>query len=857
MLFMPSYNSCFASDTTLGELSSSAQQCIAETKYSPTFGEGISFWELTPEKTKEACEEALASATDPQQTIDLLFGLSRLLLAEEKYTEAHSILEVLKEKGHPQGTMWLADRYYFGDTVEIDLKKSCSLFKTAFDLGAVKAATGLFFCYRDGWGGEQDYAKALAYLEYGAENGSSDALTELADAYRTGGEGVSEDVNKARELLISEISRQNPEALRILATIGVNTPRDIVEFSWALQELIKLEKGQSHAAPTARYNLAWMNLRKDWQATVGDKFGFVPDPEVGLRYLIDLAESALGQDYLWNLIDTELGEVLSFDQGQRLIKKLGEVCMEVDRFDRSASITSCQNVAWVLHYGVFGPKNLAKAQTYREYAAEDLGDALAAIDAGWVYWSEDSLFDPEKANYFTYLGTKSPKAIERAYAFNNLGVIANYSYELDDHLSVSRNYFEKAVEANDSSEEKIAWPYINLARFYLYIPRFQNVEKALLLAEQATEIAEGEDFFVRFIRKNNIKNSWTQDDFANALEREIENSEMAYTELGYLMEDGGDFISALKWFLICDKLCKGEEATHSSDAVARIRLQIRGADFDKAEIAARDWISARTDQKTQTELASAGLNQDHRLLLKGDIFAVLFGAENYDQFDQLRTPLNDIYDFGGVLEERYGAIVDYIENPNRADITKKLNDLARNLTPHDHLIIYFAGHGYLDDETEEGFWFPVNAAREDDTEWISNSYLKRKIRKIKATNILVIADTCFSGALISRGISTSGQQYPSSALEKYLQTKSRIVISSGGTKPVMDGGGGRNSIFASALIDRMESFERPFTASDLYLALRDQVTENALALKYDQTPMKGTLPRSGHEGPDFVLIPTQ
>ena len=179
------------------------------------------------------------------------------------------------------------------------------------------------------------------------------------------------------------------------------------------------------------------------------------------------------------------------------------------------------------------------------------------------------------------------------------------------------------------------------------------------------------------------------------------------------------------------------------------------------------------------------------------------------------------------------------------------------MTPHDHLIIYFAGHGYLDEETEEGFWFPVNAAREDDTEWISNSYLKRKIRKIKATNILVIADTCFSGALISRGISTAGQQYPSSALEKYLQTKSRIVISSGGTKPVMDGGGGRNSIFASALIDRMESFERPFTASDLYLALRDQVTENALALKYDQTPMKGTLPRSGHEGPDFVLIPTQ
>ena len=191
----------------------------------------------------------------------------------------------------------------------------------------------------------------------------------------------------------------------------------------------------------------------------------------------------------------------------------------------------------------------------------------------------------------------------------------------------------------------------------------------------------------------------------------------------------------------------------------------------------------------------------------------------------------------------------------RSDITKVKR--INSLQPDDHLIIYFAGHGYLDEQSEEGFWFPVNAERDDDTNWISNAYLKRKIRKIPANNILVIADTCFSGALISRGIAVPQQEYASSALEKYLQTKSRVVISSGGTKPVLDSNGGRNSIFASALIEQIVSFDRPFTASDLYLALRDQVTENAQALDYDQTPMKGALPRSGHEGPDFVLIPTQ
>ena len=49
-------------------------------------------------------------------------------------------------------------------------------------------------------------------------------------------------------------------------------------------------------------------------------------------------------------------------------------------------------------------------------------------------------------------------------------------------------------------------------------------------------------------------------------------------------------------------------------------------------------------------------------------------------------------------------------------------------------------------------WLPRDADLEEDTNWISNSYLKRKLKSLKANNIIIIADSCFSGKLL-RGLS--------------------------------------------------------------------------------------------------------
>ena len=60
--------------------------------------------------------------------------------------------------------------------------------------------------------------------------------------------------------------------------------------------------------------------------------------------------------------------MLSPSQSRRLIEKLDEVCKANGSFDRLASIRSCENIAWIINFGLFGPANVEKALEYDEFS---------------------------------------------------------------------------------------------------------------------------------------------------------------------------------------------------------------------------------------------------------------------------------------------------------------------------------------------------------------------------------------------------------------------------------------------------------------------------------------------------------
>ena len=232
----------------------------------------------------------------------------------------------------------------------------------------------------------------------------------------------------------------------------------------------------------------------------------------------------------------------------------------------------------------------------------------------------------------------------------------------------------------------------------------------------------------------------------------------------------------------------------------------------------------------------------------GRYTALIIGNNNYEHLPSLKTAQNDTKEVAKILKEKYGFTIKILLDAKRSDILLELNNLRRDLTNQDNLLIYYAGHGWLDKEADEGYWLPIDAEKENMLAWVSNSSITASIRALKAKHVLVIADSCFSGKL-ARGIhivnKTPGYLY------RLSQKKARCVISSGGLEPVIDSGGkGDHSVFASAFLDALIENNGIMDSAQLFNSLRRPVMLNS-----DQTPEYSDIRKAGHEGGEFLFVP--
>jgi hypothetical protein len=174
------------------------------------------------------------------------------------------------------------------------------------------------------------------------------------------------------------------------------------------------------------------------------------------------------------------------------------------------------------------------------------------------------------------------------------------------------------------------------------------------------------------------------------------------------------------------------------------------------------------------------------------------------------------------------------------------------LTADANLLVYYAGHGYNDKETDKAYWLPVDATIDDQSNWIIADEITTGIKAIPARHVLVISDSCYSGTL-TRGLSDSIPR--PSEREQFLQRMaaghSRTLIASGGNEPVADNGSSGHSVFASALLRGLREMDKgQFTAGELY----NRYVLEAVAGQAQQTPVYALLQNSGHESGDFVFV---
>ena len=230
-----------------------------------------------------------------------------------------------------------------------------------------------------------------------------------------------------------------------------------------------------------------------------------------------------------------------------------------------------------------------------------------------------------------------------------------------------------------------------------------------------------------------------------------------------------------------------------------------------------------------------------------------------ENFSNLKSAARDADDLATVLGEIYGFETRTLINASRSQIIDALNEYRYSLLEEDNFFLFYAGHGTYDEETEEGFWQPVDAG-ETDANWMSNDRITRTLRGFKSRNVMVVADSCYSGVVFREEAPKRAQSYDSNTeyFRQLLEKKTRVALTSGGLEPVMDTlPGTRNSIFSGALISTLRNSNAITTAQQLFMEISEEVVSTASSMGLEQTPEYAGLRRSGHDGGDFLFVPLQ
>ena len=244
----------------------------------------------------------------------------------------------------------------------------------------------------------------------------------------------------------------------------------------------------------------------------------------------------------------------------------------------------------------------------------------------------------------------------------------------------------------------------------------------------------------------------------------------------------------------------------------------------------------------------------------GTYHALVIGNTIYAHWPSLHTPEQDARDVAEVLSKKYGFKTKVLFNATRFDVLQALNELRKTLTENDNLLVYYAGHGHWEKQIQRGYWVPVDSDTDSDVNWISTVAITDVLSAMSARHVLIVADSCYSGALTRSALAKLEAGMSNEARDHWLKStaekRSRTVLSSGGLQPVLDDGGGNHSVFAKAFLDVLASNAEILDGQRLGLEVAARVSYAASNVRVEQDPQYAPIRYAGHEAGDFLFVPT-
>lgn len=198
----------------------------------------------------------------------------------------------------------------------------------------------------------------------------------------------------------------------------------------------------------------------------------------------------------------------------------------------------------------------------------------------------------------------------------------------------------------------------------------------------------------------------------------------------------------------------------------------------------------------------------------GTRYALLFATNDYDNYNDLINPLFDAKTIADELTRNYGYQTHLVENATLDEILRKLKRYAQlSYDKEDQLFIFFAGHGKYDDIFQEGYLVAKESKLQDEarTTFLSHSNLRTIVNNIPCEHIFLVMDVCFGGTFdpylaAHRGDELYEEVAKTEYIERKMQHKTRLYLTSGGKEYVPDGRPGEHSPFARKMLEAFRSY---------------------------------------------------
>jgi len=320
-------------------------------------------------------------------------------------------------------------------------------------------------------------------------------------------------------------------------------------------------------------------------------------------------------------------------------------------------------------------------------------------------------------------------------------------------------------------------------------------------------------------------------------------SRLSRQEMQLLIDYRKDF----KEILFADSIHKLELDPGLADVPPCASLELvdsgfcRISDIQRQELKSK--VSEALPQKNRQQTVISVLPEIERKLI------VLFGVDQYadNTIPPLDNSISDAQALGELFVDQLGYEVRIVKNATRVDIIRTLNQLAAEMEDHDSVVVYYAGHGFLNEKTGSGYWIPADAAASDPTSWISNSSISEMLAGISSKQMVMISDSCYSGAF------TKEKKVELSQIEMnpvdILAKRTVVVMSSGSDEPVADEGRGGHSIFAWFLMQSLRNIDTWKIGTNVFEQVQMEVRNS-----FPQTPQYGAAVSAGHEmGGDYLF----